>query len=436
MSTYYSPIHNRFRESLALFTDTDPDLMPLSELPYPYQFDWWKQLSLDTPGIYILTGGRQIGKSTSCKQLIEYCLQNKSFLPNQILYITCDEIFTPKALSETIRAFLDENSESHFLLIIDEITYVDNWDRVIKALADEGHFTRGLCLLTGSDTIILKEAAARFPGRRGIADQTDFHIYPLSFSEYVKLISDNNQLTLKELADQFQQYLQCGGYLRAINDYAMNGEVSRATFATYEQWLRGDFIKRNKSEETVLAILNNLITVGVSPISYSALTQKIGLISKQTCIDYLNLLERMDILFNLQAFDQNKKQGFPRKARKFHFIDPFIYRMVTEWLIREGHLSVPKDPSEVVEACVASHCHRLGHTYYFKSDGEIDVVRVLKNSVQMIEVKWSRQIRLVDLKMLKHHKNSIILIKSAQQGVIDNIQSEPVYSYLNTITSE
>ena len=53
-----------------------------------------------------------------------------------------------------------------FLLIIDEVTFVKDWDRVIKALADEGLFEHGLCILTGSDCLILKEAAQRFPGRR------------------------------------------------------------------------------------------------------------------------------------------------------------------------------------------------------------------------------------------------------------------------------
>ena len=51
----------------------------------------------------------------------------------------------------------------------------------LKALADEGAVQSGLCLLTGSDSAILKEATMRFPGRRGNAAITDFHLYPLTF---------------------------------------------------------------------------------------------------------------------------------------------------------------------------------------------------------------------------------------------------------------
>src|SRR3989338_8751856 len=92
--------HNRFHENgLENFQQSDPHLRALSELTYRHSPDWWKALSLTTPGIYILTGGRQVGKSTSCKLLIAHCLKKKLFKPKHILYLPCDEIFDAKALS-------------------------------------------------------------------------------------------------------------------------------------------------------------------------------------------------------------------------------------------------------------------------------------------------------------------------------------------------
>lgn len=426
--------HNRFRQSLDEFIHSDPHLHRLSELTYQHHFSWWKQLALDlVPGIYILTGGRQVGKSTSCKQLIQHCLQKELFAPDKIFYLPCDEIYDAKALSDTLRLFLNEVSTEKFLIIIDEITYVKDWDRVIKALADEGYFQHGLCLLTGSDTLILKEAAMRFPGRRGTASKIDFHLHPLSFSEYVGLLSPNKVLNNNQLFLLFKNYLICGGYLRAINDLAQFGKITEATLLTYEQWVRGDFLKQHKKEDTLLAVLCALLTVGASQISYTGLTQKIGLISNDTCIDYCRLLERMDILINLQAFDQNKKQGFPRKARKFHFFDPFIYHMIHNWLQREGYLNSFELESTLVEACVASHCHRLNKTFYFKGQGEIDIIWRQDNAFQAIEVKWTQQLRLTDLKMLKQFKNSVLLTKTPQAGLVDNIPALPVYQFLHEI---
>ena len=423
-------IHNQFKASLKAFEQFDPQLNALAQQKYQYHPDWWAELSLDKPGIYILTGGRQIGKSTSCKLLIKHCIERKLFTAENILYLPCDEIFDAQHLSRVIRFFLDSISQGRFLLIIDEVTFVKNWDRVIKSLADEGQFNQGLCLLTGSDTLILKEAAMRFPGRRGKSNKTDFHIYPLSFAEYVKLRKPTKNITSVELQNLFQDYLICGGYLRAINDLAENNEISEATFLTYEQWIRSDFLKQGKSEETLQLVLQALSSIGVSQISYSSLNQKIGLISKETCIDYCRLLERMDILFNLQAFDTNKKQGFPRKDRKFHFTDPFIYQTIHYWLQREGFNALINLENNRVEACVASHCKRYGKIYYFKGQGEIDVIWLRAKDIQAIEIKWANQIRPNDLKMLKHFKNNIILQKLPESGTINEIKVLPVYQFL------
>lgn len=181
--------------------------------------------------------------------------RKKLFTTENILYLPCDEIFDAQHLSRIIRFFLDTITQGKFLLIIDEVTFVQNWDRVIKSLADEGQFNKGICLLTGSDTLILKEAAMRFPGRRGKANKTDFHMYPLAFAQYVKLRKASKNISLLELQQLFQDYLICGGYLRAINDLAKNHEISEATFLTYEQWIRSDFMKQGKSEGTLKALI-------------------------------------------------------------------------------------------------------------------------------------------------------------------------------------
>ncbi len=422
--------HNRFKESLKSFEEQDPHLTKLADMKLNHPLDWWKALNLAVSGIYILSGGRQVGKSTSCKLLIRHCLKKKLLPPTHIFYLACDQIFDAKELSATIRDLLDNIMHENFLIIIDEVTFVKDWDRVIKGLADAGYFHHGVCILTGSDTLILKEAAMSFPGRRGEADVVDFHLYPLSFREYVKLREKTEKVTEEKLRQLFDDYLICGGYLRAINDLEKNGSVSAATYTTYQQWIRGDFLKRGKSEEYLLTVLTALLTIGVSSVSYSGISAKIGLMKKDTCIDYIRLLERMDAIFSLQSFDQNKKQGFPRKDRKFHFLDPFIYRAVHSWLVKEGMLNHEATETMLVEACVASHCHRLGRTFYFKGQGEVDVIRIINNKqYQAIEVKWANQIKPADLKTLQHFKDSIILTKG-QVGKVDGVTAIPVYQLL------
>lgn len=429
--------HNRFKQSIEVFLREDPQLSALSRLRYQHSANWWHHLSLDTSGIYILTGGRQIGKSTSCKLLIAHCLTQKIFAPDNVLYLPCDEIYDATTLRQYLTTFLDNNQNKPFLLIIDEITFVEHWERVIKSLADQGRFYSGICLLTGSDSLILKEAAMSFPGRRGNSAQTDFHILPLSFADYVALVSPD-LMHVEPLSVLFDQYLQCGGYLRAINDLAEYGQVLPGTLQTYEQWIRGDFLKQGKKETYLLDVLYALLSLGVSQISYSALTQKIGSISKETCISYCDLLKRMDVIFELQAYDQNTKLGFPKKARKIHFCDPFIRRAIQQWLSREGYIHLIQDENQqesiVVESIVANHCSRKGKTFYFKGQGEIDVIYRLSNKTIAVEVKWANQVRPADLKMLqqmvKQCQDVILLSKTTNTGYSEGIHFLPVYQFL------
>lgn len=417
--------HNLYKKGIETFFKADPQLILLADLAFVHPMDWWRALDWQRPGIYLLTGGRQIGKSTSLKLLIKEKLLKKEFPPEQIFYLPCDQIETHQELSVILRLFWEglPDPKKPFLLLIDEVTYVKEWDRAIKALADEGWFRYGFCIITGSDSLILKEAMSRFPGRRGEAAQTDFIIRPLDFKEYIELIDPH--IKASELLAPFQKYLQCGGHLRAINNLHQEGEVSEATYRTFEQWILGDFEKRGKSPQHLKRILKAVLETAGTQITYSSLTHRIGEISKPTFLEYFELLERLDILFSLEAFDQNKKLGFPKKARKLHFWDPFILETIRRWLEREGLLNTAIDWEPVkVESVAAAHFKKRGPAYYWKGKGEIDVVGIQQREVLFAEVKWTKQLRSWDLDELKKHKNTAILTRQTERGVAEGI---PLY---------
>lgn len=430
--------HNLFRRSVDDFIDNDPQLSLLKGLKFVYHMDWWKGIDWNVPGIYLLTGGRQLGKTTSTKLLIKDSLLNKRFKEEKIFYLPCDQIKDFTALGETIRSFIDEiDLKDKFLLIIDEVTYVHEWDRAIKAIADEGKFRNGFCIITGSDTIIIKEAISRFPGRRGEAEKTDFHIMPLDFCEYMSLVKsellqDDKEIKV-ELFDFFDKYLKCGGHLRAINDLYGKGAILPSTYKVFEQWIIGDFQKREKSISNLKRVLKALVETGGSQVTYSSLAERVGEMSKPTFIDYCDLLDRLDVQFNLKAFDQNRKIGFPNKARKFHFWDPFILDTVRRWLESENEISnkndVELEPLKV-ESIVASHFMKRGPAFYLRGKGEVDVVGLYNKKPVFVEVKWTKQVRSSDVSELRKMKDSIILGKSSAIGTIEGIRVIPLPHFL------
>jgi hypothetical protein len=305
----------------------------------------------------------------------------------------------------------------------------------------EGWFRRGFCLVTGSDTVVLEDAARSFPGRRGEAAQSDFHLLPLSFHGYVSLVEPrligDPELHLTALQRLFAQYLRCGGYLRAINDLARHGEVATSTVKTFQQWIQGDFQKRRKNRSYLLILLKSLVETNVSQITYSRLAERTGVISKQTRIDYCRLLERMDLMSTLQAFDQNSRSGFPRKAMKINLADPFISLTVVDVLLEERMIAAsPLTESQRVEATVAAQYSRRCPTYSITAEGEIDLVVITRSGLVPIDVKWSGPIRQRDLKQLKKYPEALIVARSASTGRIDSVPMYPLPLFLVKYPSE
>ncbi|MBF0105302.1 MAG: ATP-binding protein [Deltaproteobacteria bacterium] len=424
--------HNAFWQDIKSFETTDPHLAELKNLHFVHPLNWWNGIDWSAPGIFILTGGRQIGKSTSTKLLIQDCLKKKRFQPSQIFYLPCDQIDDHHHLTRVIKLFLESINADPFLLVLDEITYVTEWDRGIKALADEGRFRNGFCLITGSDTALLKRASSRFPGRRGNADKTDFHLYPLNFREYLELTNPvlNEAKTLPKLLKSFNDYLVCGGFLRAVNEFHAQGQINKATFLTFEQWIRGDFEKQGKSTRNLMQIISSIFQTTTSQMTYSRLTEKVGEISKDTVIDYCHLLQRMDIITILEAFDQNTRRGFNKKARKFLFADPFITGVIESWLIRERFISTPLADSVKVESAVSANIARRYPAYYIKADGEVDLVFIEDRLFFPVEIKWTNQLRGNDIKQIKKYKGAVIITKDLEPGMIDGIPTQPVPEFL------
>lgn len=84
------------------------------------------------------------------------------------------------------------------IILLDEVTYIKNWDKGIKFLADSGELEHTVMVISGSDPTIIKEARTRFPGRRGLSNKVDFHLYPLSFHDFV-LLNKNINITQSEI---------------------------------------------------------------------------------------------------------------------------------------------------------------------------------------------------------------------------------------------
>lgn len=439
MQTYVDPRflpHNAHLRFPREFAERDPDLSALSSVPLIHRPGMVDALPVSAPGIYSVTGGRQTGKTTLLKQWMNHLLERGTD-PQDILYVTGELIDDHHSLVTTLRDYLDRSPQgSCSYLLVDEVTYIREWDRGVKYLADAGLLRRVVLVVTGSDQVLIRDARMRLPGRRGPADVQDFHLYPLSFHDFVRLKgvfpgatidaiaaegACPSQETAAVLCRAFETYLITGGYLRAINDLEAHGSISPAVYALYCDWIRGDVLKRGKNERYLREVLGAVAKRIGSQITWNALASDLSIDHPATVADYVGLLERMDVLTILPALMEDRLSGAPKKARKVVISDPFIFHAVRSWLdptvdpFAERTLPLVSDPEwagRLAELCADVHHGRLHPTYYIKAEGEVDIAYVAEGRFWPLEVKWSGQIRSGDIKQARKYPNAVVLSRN------------------------
>jgi len=428
-------IHNQFKESFSRYLDFDPHLRRLKENPFIFESPLLKENPFHMAGIYQITGGRQIGKTTFLKQFIKHLLEKKNVKPENIFFVTGEIIESHDILRRIVEGFT-KNITTHGYLFIDEISYIKDWDRSIKYLADAGYFEDITVILTGSDSKIIRTAMKRFAGRRGAADQVDFDFNPLSFMEFVCLIreelqplcedlvevplTDENKkfnIHLGEFNELLHNYLIHGGYLPAINKYYSSSTIPKSVLNTYVHWIRGDILKHNKNENYLFEIIRGIKTTYNSQVSWNSLSKHLSIEHHKTVSDYCQILESMHVLHIQEAILEHKLTGAPKKNRKIYFCDPFIDHALSIYLDPQltietisARMNNNEFASSYIEAVCVDHCKRWLPTYYIKGlKGEVDLALVFNNTMYPFEVKWSKQLRSIGLKQISTYRNGVVL---------------------------
>jgi len=426
--------HNLHKEDFDFFNQADPQLRALSRCPLVYNTPDLNKIDVSVPGIYTLTGGRQIGKTTALKLWMKDII-GKNHPAESISFFAGEMIDDHHALVRILLNDLQEETKAGFnrILILDEVTYIQGWDKGIKFLADSGNLENVVLVLTGSDSVIIQEARSRFPGRRGEADVVDHHMNPLSFRQVVHLRNpqtgefldskQNSQSTLPQpILDQlealFTDYTKHGGFLTAMNDLVSHGEIKQATMSTYADWVRGDVLKRNKSETRLREVLQAVLARLAGQITWNNLAADLTIDHPATVASYIELLASLDVIFIQPALLENKLSAAPKKPKKLHFRDPFICRAIHGWLKSENSHVPTINEATLVEGIVATHISRLFPTFYIKAAGEVDVAFVRNKGFEPLEVKWGNQTRPKDLKQISKYKNALIWRKQKIESVV------------------
>ncbi len=316
----------------------------------------------------VLVGPRQLGKTTALKYDIYTKITRQGVDPAAVLYYSFDTSRNFEEISDVIDTFMA--GEGRKYLYLDEVSFVEGWQRAVKRFLDSEKSARATLYVTGSSSINLKKEL--MPGRN--IKFAEF--MPLSFRDFVisfgtgKLkgfIERNSAKTLddavriaagalpyfEEVGRLFSTYIATGGYPDAIFDYMSNGKVSDDIYDIHWNAFISDVSKSGKSIEIATAVVYGILQSYSSRISLSSIARMQGVKSHVTVREYIEAFS--DLFMAKSIFPVSGKRYAFRKERKVYFNDPFIYAMLAKKL---GFVDANSEP-KIVEGILHSHLHRF-----------------------------------------------------------------------------
>ena len=333
---------------------------------------------VDTPFVKILTGVRRCGKSTILKMIIKKLKEEKHVDDEQILNYRFDsmeyEDMTTKELYLELKSKIIQSKKTY--LFLDEIQEIEGWEKVVNTLASDFDVD---IYITGSNSRMMSSEISTYLTGRYIT----FHIYTLSFEEY--LTFKKSYTTLRDLKQEFSQYVQLGGFPAThLQDYSQD-EVYTIVKDIYNSTIFSDIVRRNQVkkidqlERVVKYTFNNVGSKYTAKSISNYFKSEQRKIDNETVYSYLEKLQKAYILHKCSRYDLQGKDIL-KTQEKFYLADVSLRYSVLGYTVDSVASSL--------ENIVYLELKRRGYDVYIGKikDKEIDFVATKQNEKIYVQV--------------------------------------------------
>jgi predicted AAA+ superfamily ATPase len=345
-----------------------------------YERDIFPKLiqNLQTKYIQVLQGIRRGGKSSLFKLLINH-LSGKVD-PKEILYINLDDPFfikhsnNPESFYEIIQTAQKLTQKEVKYLFLDEVQAINGWEKYVKSVYDSGEFQK--IFITGSNSSLLNGELATLLTGRYISSK----VYPLSFSEILKINNINSFLELnKQLPKVLKIVDDMMSYGSFVEVYELQNEFKREILSSYyDTILLKDCIANNQIRDTrgfkelSFYALTNLTSL----YSYASLSKALKLNDKSVK-DYVEALESCYLFSELKLHSFSLKEQINNK-KKLYLCDNGFMNLGFNFSSNYGKL---------LENLVFSELLKRGfEIYFYNKESECDFITKKEERTIAIQV--------------------------------------------------
>ncbi|MDD4216433.1 MAG: ATP-binding protein [Bacteroidales bacterium] len=342
--------------------------------------------------IVILTGARQVGKTTLMEMFVKD--KTKVWLDGQ--NIQTAELFVQFSIIERYLN-ININSELNGLLVIDEFQYINKISTMLKLLVDKYKNLKILC--SGSSSLnIIQNVKESLAGRVRVIS-----VYPLNFLEYVNFqntellqkyeitkVNDNIDVLFPQIKPIFYEYLTYGGLPKVAktHDIREKIELLNDIYQTYlskdiKQFIiNKDFVAFNKLLKILSSQIGNMLNI-------NEIANTINL-PYSKCEEYISILEQMFIIKLLSPFSSNRRKEIS-KMKKIYFCDTGLRNIVYNSF---NDINIRVDKGQIFENYVYLQLlinHKPKNIYYYrtKDNTEIDfIIKTYKGNIIPVEAKF------------------------------------------------
>ena len=329
--------------------------------------------------VMLLFGARRVGKTFLLKQIVEDFLGKSLVLNGE----DADSVamLEPVSIANYRHVFQDVK-----LLAIDEAQHIPDIGKKLKLIVDEVPDIR--VIASGSSSFDLKNQA----GEPLVGRSTQFMLLPFSQQEISTIespIETKRNLEIKLLYGSYPEVV-------ALESFKQKKEYLSDIVESYllKDILAVDGIKNSAKIRDLLRLV--AYQMG-DEVSYDELGKQLGL-SKNTVERYLDLLQKVFVLYRLGGFSKNLRKEIS-KSSKWYFADNGVRNAV----IRNFEpLSLRTDTDRgalwenyiITERLKRNHNERLGLDFYFwrtYDKQEIDLIEIGSGTMNAFEMKAGKK---------------------------------------------